>query len=124
MTDPTNPTINVSLSSLDSGTKPTVTDSVDVAEGADLDVTVTWPSTGVNTITVDLDFTGGGQDPFNDVEGGDTSFSLTRTSSTSSATHTLTIENDATLTTDTYELTLTINGQTYSTDPMIIVDEN
>ena len=119
----TNPTINVTLSSLNPGTVPSVTDSVNVAEGADLDVTVTWPSNGDNKITVDLNFTGGGQDPFNDVEGGDTSFQLTRNAGAQSATQTLTIENDATLTTDTYNLTLTISGQQYSTDPMIIVDD-
>ena len=121
----TNPTINASLSSLNPGTVPTVTESVNVAEGANLDVTVTWPSDGANTITVDLDFSkSGDQDPFNDVDGGDTSFQLTRNAGSLSATQTLTIENDATLTTDTYDLTLTISGQQYSTDPRIIIDED
>ncbi|WP_154223421.1 hypothetical protein [Marinicella rhabdoformis] len=121
----TNPTINVSLSSLETGTVPTVTQTVEVAEGANLDVTVDWPAAGDNTITVELDFSkSGDQDPFNDVDGGDTSFNLTRTPPATSATHTLTIQNNATVTTDTYDLILTIGNQQYSTDPMIIVDEN
>lgn len=119
----TNPTINVSLSSLETGTVPTVTQTVEVAEGANLDVTVDWPAAGDNTITVELDFSkSGDQDPFNDVDGGDTSFNLTRTPPATSATHTLTIMNDAAVTTDTYDLILTISNQQYSTDPRIIVD--
>ncbi len=121
----TNPTISVNLSSLNVGTVPTVTQSIEVNEGDQLDVSVTWPSNGTDTITVDLDFSGSGdQDPFNNEQGGDTNFSLTRIPPSQSASQTLTVQNDATVTTDTYELTLTIDGQTYSTDPKIIVDEN
>ncbi len=122
-----NPTINVSLSSLAAGTVPTVTDSVEVAEGNNLDVTVSWPSATNNTISCTLDFSGSGdQDPFNDVAGGSTSFNLTGPggSGTQTATATLTVQSDATVTTDTYELTLTIDGTDYSTDPTIIVDED
>ncbi|TDR17433.1 hypothetical protein [Marinicella litoralis] len=119
----TNPTINVNLSSLAPGTVPTVTQSVEVSEGAQLDVNVTWPSDAVNTITVDLDFSqSGNQDPFNDDQGGDTTFDLTRNPPSQSATQTLTVQSDATVTSDVYDLTLTINGQTYSTDPTIIID--
>lgn len=119
-----NPTIVVKLDSLDPGTEPSVTQQVEVAEGGQLDVNVTWPSDAPNTITVDLKFTGGDQDPFNDQPDGDTSFQLTRTAGSDSATQTLQIMSDASLTTDTYCLTLKINGQDYSTDPIIIVDEN
>lgn len=118
----TNPTISVSLSSLDSGTVPTVTQTVEAAEGGQIDVSVTWPASGSDTITVDLDFSkSGNQDPFNDVDGGDTSFNLTRSSSSVAGVETLTIENDATVTTDTYDLILTIDGNQYSTDPIIKV---
>ena len=118
----TNPTINVNLSSLAVGTVPTVTDAVNVAEGGNVDVAVTWPSNGANTITVDLNFSASGnQDPFNDVEGGDTSFQLTRNAGAQSATQTLPVENNASTTSDSYELTLTIGGVQYSTDPLIIV---
>ncbi len=121
----TNPTINVSLSSLNPGTTPTVTQTVEVNEGGQLDVTVDWPSTGSNDISVKLDFSeSGDQDPFNDVDGGSTSFDLSRNPPATSATNTLTVKNDATVTTDTYELTLTIGGQQYSTDPRIIIDED
>ncbi len=119
-----NPTIVVKLDSLDPGTAPSVTQEVSVAEGADLDVTVTWPSSATNTITVDLQFTGGDQDPFNDEINGDTNFQLTRASNSESATHTLSIKSDASLTTDTYCLTLTVGDNSYSTDPVIIVDED
>lgn len=118
----TNPTISVTLSSLEPGTEPTVTESVSVAEGAQLDVTATWPSSASNTITCDLQFTGGDQDPFNDEINGDTSFNMTRSSSGSSATKTLDIMADASLTTDTYTLTLNVDGTNYSTDPRIIID--
>ncbi len=118
-----NPTINVNLSSLDAGTVPTVTDSVEVQEGHQLDVNVTWPSAGANSITCALDFSDSGdQDPFNDEDGGNTSFDMNRTPPSQSASHSLTVQQNATVTTDTYELTLTIGGQTYSTDPQIIID--
>ncbi len=119
----TNPTINVNLSSLEPGTVPTVTESVEVNEGAQLDVTVTWPSDGVNTITVDLNFSDSGdQDPFNDDPGGDTNFSLSRNPPSLSATQSLAVKSDATITNDVYDLILTINGENYSTDPTIIID--
>ncbi len=117
-----NPTIEAKLDSLQPGTVPSVTQEVSVAEGGQLDVTVTWPSDAPNTITVDLQFTGGDQDPFNDEANGDTNFQLTRPSGSETGTETLQIMNDASLTTDTYCLTLTINGQNYSTDPRIIID--
>ncbi len=120
-----NPTINVNLSSLDAGTVPTVTESVEVQEGHQLDVSVTWPASGANTITCELDFSDSGdQDPFNDEDGGNTSFQLTRTPPSQSASQSLTVQQDATVTTDTYELTLTIGSQSYSTDPRIIVDDD
>ncbi len=119
----TNPTIEVKLNSLEPGTVPSVTQTVEAAEGGQIDVSVTWPASGSDTITVDLDFSkSGNQDPFNDVDGGDTSFNLTRNPPATSATHTLSIEDDATVTTDTYDLILTIGGQQYSTDPVIIID--
>ncbi|MCB1582240.1 MAG: hypothetical protein R3E90_15545 [Marinicella sp.] len=117
-----NPTIVVKLASLDAGSVPAVTQQVDVAEGGQLDVNVTWPTSASNSITCDLQFTGGDQDPFNDEANGDTSFPLTRATNGDSATQTLQIMNDASLTTDTYCLTLTIDGQNYSTDPTIIID--
>ncbi len=117
-----NPTITVNLSSLDEGTIPTVTSSVNVNEGGNLDVTVTWPSSASNTISCDLSFANSGdQDPFNDEVAGDTSFPMTRVSSTASATHTLAVENDAEITSDTYDLTLTIDGQTFTKDPSIVI---
>ncbi len=118
-----NPTINVNLSSLDAGTVPTVTDSVEVQEGHELDVNVTWPSAGADAITCVLDFSNSGdQDPFNDEAGGSTSLNLNRTPPSQSASGSLTVQQDATVTTDTYDLTLNIGGQSYSTDPTIIID--
>ncbi|MFK8012656.1 MAG: hypothetical protein AB8B80_11480 [Marinicellaceae bacterium] len=118
----TNPTIEVSLSSLDEGTVPSVTNTVDVNEGSDLDVCVEWPSSASNTITCSLNFSeSGDQDPFNDEAGGSSTFSLTRATSTDSATNTLAVKNDALLTTDTYDLTLTIDGVNYTSDPTIKV---
>ena len=122
-----NPTINVTLDSLNSGTVPSVTNSVNVAEGGNLDVTVTWPTTNSsgNTITVDLNFSeSGDQDPFNNTDGGDTSFTLERTPPSLKATKTLAVESNATTTTDTYQLTLTINGQDYTKDPVIVIDDD
>jgi len=118
-----NPTIYVNLSSLDEGTVPTVSDSVEIKEGHQLDLNVTWPSGASNTIQCDLDFSNSGdQDPFNDEAGGVTSFEMTRASSSEAAVQSLTVKLDATVTTDNYDLTLTIDGQTYTKDPMIIVD--
>jgi hypothetical protein len=118
----TTPTIYVNLSSLDTGSVPTVTTNIDVNEGGQLDVNITWPSSAPNTIQCDLNFQGSGdQDPINDVTGGDTSFSPTRTSSSESAVNTFNINQKATITTDTYILTLTIDGIVYSTDPTIKV---
>ena len=83
---------------------------------------VTWPSNATNHITCDLDFSNSdNQDPFNDVKGGDSSFPMTRPSSNQKAEHILAVQNNATITTDTYDLVLTIDGVTYSTDPIIIV---
>ncbi len=122
----TNPTITVTLSSLAVGTKPTVTEIVEATEGQQVDVSVTWPTATNNTIQCELDFSNSGdQDPFNDITGGSTSFNLVGSGTTTqTATHTLTVETDASVTTDSYDLTLTIDGQTYSTDPKIIVDED
>ncbi len=120
-----NPTITVTLDSLNSGTAPAVTNSVDVQEGGQLDVNVTWPGAGADTITCDLNFQkSGNQDPFSDVIGGDTSFNLTRTPPSQSAVHTLAVKQDATIGNDTYVLTLTINGTSYSTDPIIDVNDD
>ncbi len=117
-----NPTISVVLSSLAEGTIPTVTGDIEVKEGGQLDVQVTWPANTTNNITCDLDFSNSNQDPFNDVEGGDTSFPMIRPTSDQAAVHTLSVENDATVTTDTYDLVLTIDGITYTKDPIIIID--
>ena len=118
-----NPTITVTLSSLVAGTVPTVTDSVDVKEGQNLNVNVTWPESASDDITCALDFSKSDQDPFNDEEGGDTSFPMSRLTSNQAAVHTLSVENDATFTTDSYNLVLTIDGNTYTNDPRIIVDD-
>lgn len=120
----TNPTIVVTLDSLEAGTHPSVTSSVEVAQNGQIDVTVTWPSSASNTINVDLQFNDDTQDPFNDETDGDTNFDLTRSSPTASATQTMNVTSDATVTSDTYCLTLTVDGTQYSTDPTIIVDEN
>jgi hypothetical protein len=117
------PTITVVLSSLDEGTVPTVTGSIEVKEGEQINVQATWPASASNTITCDLDFSNSEtQDPFNDIKGGDTTLHMTRPASDQPAINTLSVENDATVTTDTYDLVLTINGMTYTKDPRIIVD--
>ena len=118
-----NPIISVTLSSLDEGSVPTVSGSVEVKEGEQLNVQVTWPESASDDITCDLDFSKSDQDPFNDAEGGETSFPMIRTTSDQAAVHTLSVENDATVTTDTYDLVLTIDGNTYTKDPRIIVDD-
>ena len=117
----TTPTIYVKLDSLASGTVPSVTDSVDANEGGNVNVNITWPSTASDSINCDLQFTDGTQDPFNDDENGDTSFPVSRPDSNSVGENTLKVQGDATVTTDSYCLTLTIDGQTYSLDPKIIV---
>jgi len=120
-----NPTITVVLSSLAQGTVPTVTGSIEVNEGQQVNVQVTWPASASNTITCDLDFSNSNtQDPFNDVQGGDTTLNMTRPASDQPAVNTLLVENDATVTTDTYDLVLTIDGMTYTKDPQIIIDPN
>ena len=118
-----NPTIAVVLSSLAEGTVPSVTGSIEVKEGQQIDVQVTWPANTTNNITCDLDFSkSNNQDPFNDIDGGDTTLYMTRPASDQSAVSTLLVENDATITTDTYDLVLTIDGVTYTKDPEIDVD--
>lgn len=115
----TAPTIYVTLSSLDLGTVPSVTNSVDSNDGGNININITWPSSASDNITCDLQFNDNTQDPFNDEENGDTSFPVSRTDSNSAGEYTLQVKNDATLTTDSYCLTLTIDGNTYSTDPKI-----
>jgi hypothetical protein len=118
-----NPTITVVLSSLDEGTVPTVTGSIEAKEGEQINVQVTWPTNASDKITCDLDFSNSeNQDPFNDVQGGDTTLHMTRPASDQAAVTTLLVENDATVTTDTYDLILTIDGVTYTKDPTIIID--
>jgi hypothetical protein len=116
-----NPTINVTLSSLAKGTEPSVTGTLDVLEGSQVDVSVMWPSNATNTIQCDLDFSESDQDPFNDKTGGESSFEMTRASSNEAAVQTLTVENDAKFKSDSYDLKLTIDGVIYTKDPMIIV---
>ncbi len=118
-----NPTINVVLSSLEEGTVPSVTGSIEVKEGGQVNVQVAWPASASNHIMCDLDFSNSdNQDPFNDEQGGDTTLHMTRPSSGQSAVTTLLVENDATVTTDSYDLILTIDGVTYTKDPRIVID--
>ncbi len=117
-----NPTITVVLSSLAEGTVPTVTGSIEVNEGDQVNVQVTWPASASDTITCDLDFSNSeNQDPFNDIEGGDTTLRMTRPASDQPAVNTLLVENDASVTADSYDLVLTIDGMTYTKDPSIVI---
>ncbi len=118
-----NPTISVVLDSLEKGTIPSVTGSIRVKEGESVYVNVTWPPEATNHIICDLNFrNSGNQDPFNDVEGGDSSFPMRRLSPNQTAEYILLVQSDADITTDTYDLILTIDGITYTNDPTIIVD--
>ena len=117
-----NPTITVVLSSLVEGTVPTVTGSIEAKEGEQIYVRVTWPSTATDKITCDLDFSNSdNQDPFNDIESGDTTLNMIRPASDQPAVNTLLVENDASVTTDSYDLVLTIDGITYTKDPSIVI---
>lgn len=119
----TNPTIYVVLSSLDKGTVPSVTDCITVTPGSQFDVNATWPDTE-NEITCSLEFTGGSEDPISDSKDGVTTFQMTRKNAKHSATNTLEVDKNASKGNDTYILTLTINGFPYSSDPMIVVDDD
>lgn len=115
------PTIFVSLDSFAPGTEPTVTNSVTVNESGQVTFNITWPSDQVNNGTCALQFINGTQDPFNDQTNGVTSFNFSRANSNTPAIVNLNVESDATIGTDTYCLTLTIDGQSFSTDPMIVI---
>ncbi len=118
-----NSTITVVLSSLEEGTAPSVTGTIEVKEGGQVNVNVTWPSNAPNDITCELDFSNSDdQDPFNDEEGGDTVLPMLRPASNQSAAITLLVKKDATVTTDSYDLILTIDGVTYTKDPRIVID--
>ncbi len=113
--------VNVSLDSLAVGTVPSVTDSISVNKGGKVTFNITWPA-GTNNGTCKLVFNSTSQDPFNDEMGGTTSFDFNRANANAPATNTLTVEADATVGTDTYCLTLTIDGNDYSKDPMMDID--
>ena len=119
----TYPTIVVTISSLDKGTVPSVTESITVKPGGAFDVNVTWPE-AKNEITCTLQFIDGTEDPINDNVDGTTEFQMTRKNAKHSATNTLGINRNASTGTDIYTLTLTVNGNKYSSDPRIIVDDD
>ncbi|MCW8877260.1 MAG: hypothetical protein OQJ89_16695 [Kangiellaceae bacterium] len=121
----TNHTLNVSLSSLEEGTIPSVSpDTLDVSDSDTVTVSVTWPDSPTNDVSGVFTFTNNSQDPFNDVTNGTTSFTGTRPNAQSAATSTLNVMNDATAASDTYDITITINGISYTKDPTILVDDN
>lgn len=113
----TSTTHNITFTLTDDSTV-TVTPSTElnVNEGDVVLVTLNWPPAWGTNCACTLTFTSG-QDPFNDVDNGVTSFSVPD----SGGTVNLTVQNDATIETDTYTVTMAVGTHTGSLDPKIKV---
>ena len=114
----TNHTLDITLNSTGAGATISVNPvSLDVKDGDSVTITLAWPTNSGNDISCSLDFNNGSQDPFNDTTNGSTSFSVTR----SNPSTIVNIMNDASVGSDSYCITLTLDGQTYTKDPKIVV---
>lgn len=113
-------TVFVNLTSLTPGTAPSVTERVSVKQGGKLTYHITWPP-GPDTGSCQLIFKNDTQNPFTDKINGTTCFDFERKNDSAPALETLDVRDDANLGADQYNLVLIIDGETYVTDPMIVI---
>jgi len=119
--------LQISLTSLATGTQPTVSPStLNVTAGDTVQITVTWPKSENPTATGWLNFNATSQDPFNEIVGGSTEFQIIpanpgNSKNTYSGQTSLIIDPASYNGNDTYCLVLQIDGENYSVDPVIVL---
>lgn len=115
--------LNIFLDSTNEGAVPRVSpETINVAQGGEVQICVTWPENETDTISGILCFNGDTQDPFNDLQNGQTTFTVTRPNDGSPGkTGAFEICSDAALGTDSYTVKLEVANQLFGVDPKIRV---